>query len=80
VLLFERRNLTVEPFNETVQQVFARVSALRDRLDYGAVCDRQTVGLVYSALCTVRTDPLVRWQNGISATIDSRGSWRAVLP
>jgi len=32
-LLWERRNNTVMPFNETVQQVFARVSALRDSLD-----------------------------------------------
>ena len=33
ILLWERRNNTVQPFNETVQQVFARISALRDRLD-----------------------------------------------
>ena len=33
VLLWERRNNTVEPFGETVQQVYARISALRDRLD-----------------------------------------------
>lgn len=32
-LLWERRNNTVQPFNETVQQVFARISALRDSLD-----------------------------------------------
>ncbi|KAK9812048.1 hypothetical protein WJX73_001087 [Symbiochloris irregularis] len=32
-VLWERRNLTVEPFGETVQQVFARISALRDSLD-----------------------------------------------
>ena len=32
-LLWERRNNTVMPFNETVQQVFARISALRDSLD-----------------------------------------------
>ena len=32
-LLWERRNNTVSPFNETVQQVFARISALRDSLD-----------------------------------------------
>jgi hypothetical protein len=32
-LLWQRRNNTVAPFNETVQQVFARISALRDRLD-----------------------------------------------
>ncbi|CAL8468921.1 g8462 [Coccomyxa elongata] len=33
MLLWERRNNTVTPFNETVQQVFARVSAMRDTLD-----------------------------------------------
>ncbi len=32
-LLWERRNNTVMPFNETVQQVWARISALRDSLD-----------------------------------------------
>jgi hypothetical protein len=33
VLLFQRRNNTVQPFGETVQQVFSRISALRDALD-----------------------------------------------
>ena len=33
VLLFQMRNMTVEPFGETVQQVFSRISALRDSLD-----------------------------------------------
>lgn len=33
MLLWQMRNYTVEPFEETVQQVFARVSALRDSLD-----------------------------------------------
>lgn len=33
VLLWERRNNVVAPFDETVQQVFARISALRDSLD-----------------------------------------------
>ena len=32
-LLWERRNNTVMPFKETVQQVWARISALRDSLD-----------------------------------------------
>ena len=32
-LLFQRRNLNVYPTNETVAQVFARLSALRDALD-----------------------------------------------
>lgn len=33
VLLWQRRNNIVQPFGETVQQVFARISALRDSLD-----------------------------------------------
>ena len=33
MMLWGMRNATVAPFNETVQQVFARVSALRDSLD-----------------------------------------------
>ncbi|KAK9837750.1 hypothetical protein WJX74_004245 [Apatococcus lobatus] len=33
VLLWERRNNIVQPFGETVQQVFSRISALRDALD-----------------------------------------------
>ena len=37
-LLWERRDKIVEPFGETVQQVFARVSAMRDRLDGPQVC------------------------------------------
>ena len=32
-LLWERHNMTVRPFVETVQQVYARISALRDGLD-----------------------------------------------
>ena len=32
-LLYQMRNATVEPFGESVQQVFARISALRDSLD-----------------------------------------------
>ncbi|KAL3144311.1 hypothetical protein ABBQ32_14189 [Trebouxia sp. C0010 RCD-2024] len=44
-LLWQRRNATVEPFGETVQQVFARISALRDSLD-GPQSDDQ--GLVNS--------------------------------
>ena len=32
-LLYQMRNATVEPFGESVQQVFSRISALRDSLD-----------------------------------------------
>ena len=39
VLLWERRNNNLPPFNETVQQVFARISALRDSLDGPQVLD-----------------------------------------
>ena len=37
------RNETVEPFNETVQQVFARISALRDSLDGPTFTDQGIV-------------------------------------
>jgi len=33
IILWERRNNVVFPFNETVQQVFSRISAFRDSLD-----------------------------------------------
>ncbi len=39
-LLYQMRNDTVEPFGETVQQVFARISALRDSLDGPQVSPR----------------------------------------
>lgn len=42
-LLWERRNNTVSPFKETVQQVWARISALRDSLDGPQVKHRATV-------------------------------------
>jgi len=47
ILLWERRNNTVEPFGETVQQVFARVSALRDRLDGTVVSICAMLSVVY---------------------------------
>ncbi|EIE26937.1 hypothetical protein COCSUDRAFT_59435 [Coccomyxa subellipsoidea C-169] len=40
VLLWQRRNNIVRPFNETVQQVFARISALRDSLDGPQIDDQ----------------------------------------
>ncbi|BDA43080.1 Desiccation-related protein PCC13-62 [Coccomyxa sp. Obi] len=40
MLLWQRRNNTVIPFNETVQQVFARISALRDSLDGPQIDDQ----------------------------------------
>ncbi|EIE26936.1 hypothetical protein COCSUDRAFT_59434 [Coccomyxa subellipsoidea C-169] len=43
MLLWQRRNNTVYPFNETVQQVFARISALRDSLDGPPVDDQGLV-------------------------------------
>ena len=33
LLLWQRRRDIVHPFNETAMEVFARISALRDRLD-----------------------------------------------
>lgn len=44
-LLWERRDNIVEPFGETVQQVFARVSAMRDRLD-GPQVPRRPLNIV----------------------------------
>ena len=32
-LLYQLRNAIIQPFGETAQQVFARISALRDSLD-----------------------------------------------
>ncbi len=46
-LLYQMRNDTVEPFGETVQQVFARISALRDSLD-GPQVSPQLCCQVYS--------------------------------
>ena len=47
VLLWERRNNNVPPFNETVQQVFSRISALRDSLDGPQVYERSTTGFPF---------------------------------
>ena len=33
VMLFDLKDKIIEPFGETAQQVFARISALRDSLD-----------------------------------------------
>ena len=53
-LLWQRRNNTVYPFNETVQQVFARISALRDSLDGPQVCtSSQTIALFISFLSSL---------------------------
>lgn len=46
-LLWQLRNTTIEPFGETAQQVFARISAARDFLD-GTPQDDQGI---------VNTDP-----------------------
>ena len=48
-LLYQMRNYTVAPFNETVQQVFSRISALRDSLD------GPQVSLSYVCLRTLTT-------------------------
>ena len=55
-LLYQMRNDTVEPFNETVQQVFSRISALRDSLDgpqvsFPHVCFRACMTLVCLLRC-----------------------------
>ena len=51
-LLWERRNVTVQPFGETVQQVYARMSALRDALDGPQVTVKET-SLSPSTVCRV---------------------------
>ncbi|KAK9805704.1 hypothetical protein WJX72_012559 [[Myrmecia] bisecta] len=43
MLLWQMRNMTVEPFNETAQQVFARVSAYRDMMDGNQLVDQGLV-------------------------------------
>jgi hypothetical protein len=43
MLLWQRRTNIVEPFGETVQQVFARLSAMRDRLDGPPLTDQGLV-------------------------------------
>lgn len=50
MLLWQMRDYIVEPFGETVQQVFARVSALRDSLDGPQVCFVSLFSMCY--LCT----------------------------
>ena len=47
MLLWRMRNETIQPFNETAQQVFARISALRDSLD----------GPMFTDQGLVNTDP-----------------------
>lgn len=38
VMLFDLKDKIIEPFGETAQQVFARISAMRDSLDGPQVC------------------------------------------
>jgi len=51
-LLWQLRNETVEPFGETGQQVFARISALRDSLDGAQVWQHMscTCGVFWTSL------------------------------
>ncbi|KAK9819242.1 hypothetical protein WJX81_003477 [Elliptochloris bilobata] len=65
MVLWQRRNNTVEPFNETVQQVFARVSAYRDRMD-GPQFDDQ--GLINTDPRTIAVP--AEWVNMIPADIN----------
>ena len=43
VMLFDLKDKIVEPFGETAQQVFARISAMRDSLDGPQVVRSKTV-------------------------------------
>ena len=74
ILLWERRNNTVEPFGETVQQVYARVSALRDRLDGTVVsilCNAlSSAPLLHGSYCSRRclqctSVPLLLWKGSV---------------
>ena len=51
MLLWNMRNMTVEPFGETVQQVFARISALRDSLDGPQVSKHLCCFVINTMLC-----------------------------
>ena len=51
-LLYQLRNAIIQPFGETAQQVFARVSALRDSLDGPQVGPGLTL-LLEVCLCTI---------------------------
>ena len=48
MLLYQLRDAIIEPFGETAQQAFARVSALRDSLDGPQVCSHHHTN---TALC-----------------------------
>ena len=52
-LLFQMRNYTVEPFNETVQQVFSRISALRDSLDGPQVSHTNSLTILMALIRTM---------------------------
>lgn len=43
VMLFDLKDKIIEPFGETAQQVFARISAMRDSLDGPQVCSPHVV-------------------------------------
>ena len=65
MMLWGLRNETIAPFNETTQQVFARVSALRDSLDGPQVCS-----LAHHALWSVHGCAVtICWLNWWAATI-----------
>jgi len=88
LLLWERRNNNLPPFNETVQQVFARISALRDSLDGPQVpAAFETAGAFVAMRCTgsissghacyrIHTDLLVCTAHAIH---DQTMGWRTKL-
>ena len=60
VMLFDLKDKIVEPFGETAQQVFARISAMRDSLDGPQVVRSKTVcAPKCSSCCTQPTFCLV---------------------
>ena len=76
-LLWERRNNTVSPFNETVQQVFARISALRDSLDGPQVIPCLLCSLTQSITdCSPSNMDLKAWhESGQSGVILRQVLW-----
>lgn len=62
-LLWQMRNMTVQPFNETAQQVFARISAYRDMMDGAPLTDQglvntdpRTIAVPYNFINLIPTD------------------------
>ena len=62
VMLFDLKDKIIEPFGETAQQVFARISAMRDSLDGPQVCSLDT--LLQRHICPCNEFVHLRWLLG----------------